>query len=385
MSLATEIRTLRALARAPSTQTAITFYAESASYWAYFEGLVEELTLRHEVPVTYVTSDADDALLAEPRPLVHAHYLRHLLPLWLAFCRARVLVMTVMDLGSGPLRRSIHDVQYVYVFHGLGSTHRACRERAFDQYDAIHCVGPHQVREVRRREELAGLPGKQLIEAGYPRLDRIRRARRARPKSRADGPTRVLVAPSWHAHNLVATCGTQLFDGLVATELDVTLRAHPETVRRDPASLERLARRYGPRLRLEDSVLSDDSLLESDVLVTDGSMIALEYAFGVERPVVWIDGPAKVRNPRWRELGYEPLESALRESIGVVVDPADVARLPATIERLVRERGRWSPTLAELARRHVFGLDRAASIGATDLLARAGLDVGATERAGVRP
>ena len=335
-----ELRSWIALVRSSSEHKAITFYAESAGYQAYYEGLIDELTRKHRVTITYLTSDRDDPILRREDDRVRAFYLRRLLPFYWAFCRARVLVLTLMDLGSFHLRRSINDVHYAYVFHGIGSTHRACRERAFDHYNSIHCVGPHTSREIRRREELAGLAPKELVSAGYPRLDRIRRLARNRSK-RELGRPRLLIAPSWHPDNLVAVCGTELLDAVTNAGFDVVLRAHPETVEREPAVLKRLEEHYGERLRVERSVRTDESLIWADVLITDRSMIALEFAFGTGTPSCGSTDQPRCANPNWRALGLEPLESTLRESLGIVVDPTEVASLPKRITALMADRARW--------------------------------------------
>jgi hypothetical protein len=39
-------------------------------------------------------------------------------------------------------------------------------ENSFDHYETLFCTGPHQVREIRRREELA-LPPKHLFDYGH--------------------------------------------------------------------------------------------------------------------------------------------------------------------------------------------------------------------------
>ncbi len=50
---------------------------------------------------------------------------------------------------------------------------------------------------------------------------------------------------------------------------------------------------------------TDDSLLRADVLICDISGIALEYVFGTERPVLFLDVPLKIHNPRFKELEKE--------------------------------------------------------------------------------
>jgi len=377
MPLLKELRSLfRLIARTPRSDKAITFYSEEEGYFAYFEGLVEELTQHAGATICYLTSDAADPILATKSERVRAFHLDRLLPFYMLFCRCQVFVMTLTDLHRFHLRRSIHPVHYVYAFHALGSTHMVCREGAFDHYDSMLCPGPHHVREVRRREQLAGLRPKQLIEAGYPRLDRICRARRARAGSNEPPPARriVLVAPSWHAGNLFDVCGVEPIEVLAAAGFHVIVRLHPETRKRAKALVAALASRFCgvDGVELEQSVLTDESLLRADVLVTDWSCVAFEFAFGTERPVIHVDVPRKVHNPRYQELDLEPFEVTMRSRIGVVVPPAEVARLGEVAARLVQERATWGPRIAELRAQHVFAPGQSARIGAEHILKLAG-------------
>ena len=81
--------------------------------------------------------------------------------------------MTLPDLGNLWLKRSVHPVEYVYVFHSMNSTHTSYRRGAFDNFDTILCVGPHHVDEIRKAEEVYGLPAKRLVEHGSTKLDRL--------------------------------------------------------------------------------------------------------------------------------------------------------------------------------------------------------------------
>ena len=83
------------------------------------------------------------------------------------------MVLTMLDLHNFHLKRSLHPVRYVYVFHSMGSTHMVDHANSYDHYDSLFCVGPHHVAEIRRREELHGLPPKHLFAHGYPRLERL--------------------------------------------------------------------------------------------------------------------------------------------------------------------------------------------------------------------
>ena len=353
----------------------IVFYAEHEGYQAYFEGILRELTERHETPLCYVTSDPNDPVLTQNNPLVATFFLRRLLPFFFLLVRCRALVMTLTDLHRYHLKRSVDpSVHYVYVFHSLVSAHMMYLEGAFDHYDSVLCVGEHHERELRALEAARGQKAKELVRGGYYRLDRIRDAFSRRASSNeAPSPRRVLIAPSWGEQNLLRLCGRELIAGCAAQGYQVTVRPHPEILRRTPEVIEALQREFAerPEVAFELSVATDDSLLEADVLICDCSGVALEYAFGTERPVLFLDVPYKIKNPNYEALGMEPIELGLRTEIGVLHPAERIEEVPAIVEKLIADREQYRERIRNARERYVFALGRSSQIGAEHVLAKA--------------
>jgi YidC/Oxa1 family membrane protein insertase len=112
------------------------------------------------------------------------------------------------------------------------------------------------------------------------------------------------------------------------------------------------------------SVASDSSLLMADVLISDYSGVALEYAFGTERPVLYLDVPIKISNQRYTELGIEPLELSLRSEIGVVLSPEEVESVPQVISDLIVNRVAYRKRITELRKACVYAFGHSSEIGA---------------------
>ncbi len=354
--------------RTRSEQKQIVFYAESAGYYAYFEGLVTELVDRRGVEVCYVTSDANDPILADRRKGLHPFYLRSLLPYFMILVKCRVFVLTLTDLHRYHLKRSMHPVHYVYLFHSLVSTHMMYRDGAFDHYDSILCAGPHHVEEITAYEKLRGVSPKRLVPAGYYRLERIYAEYQRRQVTPSDATFKatILVAPSWGEHHLLKTCGTELIGALLDSGFRVIVRPHPETVRREPELLAQLDRAFAGHdgYTLERSVRTDDSLLIADLLVCDLSGIALEYALGTERPVLFVDLPPKVQNPDYTALNREPIELALRREMGELMPGDDLTGVAERVNRMLSERDRYREKLAALRGRLVAEFGNSSVVGA---------------------
>ena len=354
--------------RVSKEEKAIVFYAESKNYYSNFEGLIKKLFDKYRQPLCYVTSDLGDPILQKSESLIRTFYLNKLLSFFMAFVNCRVFVMTLTDLNQFHLKRSINPVHYVYVFHALVSTHMIYRHGAFDHYDSILCCGPHHVEEIRRYEELNERPPKKLVEAGYYRLERIYEAYQRHPLENVCFATKgtILIAPSWGVANVLESCGDRLIDLLLEAGYEVIVRPHPETVRRSPDLMVLFASKFGnnPNFTLETSVATDDSLLRADILITDYSGIALEYAFGTERPVLFLDVPIKIRNQRFKEFGIEPLELSLRSEIGVIVSLKKLETVPEVISNLIANRVAYKEHIAELRKQYVYAFGHSSEIGA---------------------
>ena len=374
-----EIKDLyRFFRRTPSERRAVLFYSEHEGYYPYLEGIVDALTEWHRVAICYISSDASDPVFETTKDNLLPFYINRFLPLFMMIVKCRVFLMTLTDLNQFHLKRSFHPVHYVYVFHSLVSTHMIYRDGAFDHYDTILCAGPHHSEEIRKREAQRGLPSKQLIEAGYYRVERISsRYRRWRDEHKGSDRKTVLVAPSWGKENVIEACGERLVGLLLDAGYSVILRPHPETLKRAPQIVAALARRYERNefFLLERSVATDDSLLKADVLITDWSGIAFEYAFGTERPVLFMDVPRKVTNQQYAELGMTPLEDHSRAVIGKIVPPSSLELVPTVVAELCASREVYKDRIAAFRDQYVYAFGKASDIGAqyvVDRMSRSG-------------
>lgn len=363
-----EYRRFRKLDRA---ERRIVFYSESRQDWHHFEPIIARLTRELGRVVCYVTSDAADPGLSTGNPRVLPFLVRKGLLRIVLFqvLDADVLVLTMMDLGNFELRRSVHPVHYVYLFHSLGSTHMADFAASYDHYDTILCAGPHHVREIRRREELAKLPAKQLVEHGYARLEALLAERASNALPSDDEPPTLLVAPTWGPTSLLNVCGEPLVATLLEAGYRVIVRPHYMTAQQSPEVVARIRARFGehPRFAYEDRMGDTSSLFRSHLLVCDWSAMAIEWGLGLEKPALFIDVPARVRNPEWRALGLEPLESSIRSEIGAVLDPARLDEAPSLVDKLLADPASFRARAAALRERSVFNPGHSAQVAAAEI------------------
>jgi YidC/Oxa1 family membrane protein insertase len=355
----------------PADEKQIVFYAEHEGYFAYFEGLVNELVQECRQPICYITSDKNDPCLSRSIPGMHTFYLNKLLPYYMVLLKCKVFVMTLTELNQYQFKRSANPVHYVYVFHAMVSTHMMYTKGAFDHYDSILCTGDYQIKELRRYEELRSLNKKELVEAGYYRLERIHDNFKRYAAEKPDNPRKtILVAPSWGKDNILASCGEALIKILLENSYSVIVRPHPEAVRRAPEVIDALDKTFSshPDFFMERSVSTDDSLLKADLLISDCSGVVLEYAFGTERPVLFIDVPYKIQNKEYEELGMEPFELTLRDKIGIRVANGDLDSVIGAVEELLRKSDDYKEKITALRERNIFAFGTSSKVGADHIL-----------------
>lgn len=366
-----EWKGLQAFKRVPRAQRQIVFYSEGRGYWSWFEPVFQSLRREHDLPVLYVTSAADDPLLLDPPAGMRAFYIGEgsMRTLFFSTLDVDVLLMTMPDLQSFHIKRSPFSVHYAYLHHSIVSSHMIYRAEAFDHFDSILCVGPHHVAETRAREQAFGLPAKTLVEHGYGRLDGILAQGNTGPLPQRDAPIQVLVAPTWGVNGLIERHGIDAIKPLIDAGLRVVLRPHPRTRKLAASTLDEIARHYQnePRFRMDEDSDGNASLLGSDIMLSDWSGAALEFAFGLERPVIFADVPRKVLNPDYGRLAIEPLEVSAREQLGVVVPADQLDNLGKVAREMAKDSEKWQASLREARQRWIFNPGKSGDAAAAHL------------------
>jgi hypothetical protein len=355
-----------------SSDREIVFYSENNDSWVFFEPIITALLETYGKKICYLTSSVDDPVLAYQGDKIKGFYIGSGSVRTYLFwtLRANVMVMTMPDLETYQIKRSRRSrrVHYVYVFHGMVSTTMVYRLGAFDHFDALLCVGPYQIKEIQASEKLYKLKPKILIESGFGRLDSIIKEARNRPRRpvRGKGKKSILVAPTWGDQALLETCAFELLDILLENGYQVMYRPHPMTLRHRKKLLMELQKKFSQykNFEYESDVGSQESLHATDIIITDWSGIAIEYAFGLEHPVIFIDLPRKVNNHEYKNIPLEPIEVAIRSKIGAVIPPDRLKEVPKYIEELCSNPDSFVREIKKIRSESVYNLGASGAAGA---------------------
>ena len=356
----------------------LVIYSEKSGFYKYYEAIIEQLLAKSNITIHYVTNDPDDAIfaLAEKQPRIKPYYigLKKMIPL-MRLCEADIMVMTTPDLDKYYIKRSImkKDMEYVYVPHDMMSVHMGFREGALDAFDTIFCTGPHVAAEVRATEKAYDLPEKKLVEFGYPLADKLIEAgKQERENHVARERKEILIAPSWQEDNLLDSVIDDLIGALYCDEYHLTVRPHPEYVKRYGARMQAIVDKYqhmvGDGLSFELDFTANRSIYSADMLITDWSGIALEYCFATLRPAMFINTKIKCMNPNWEKIGLTPVEITLRDVVGVSVDKDEVAECRAVAKNLFARADEYEKKIADVLADHIYNQGKAGEIGANYLL-----------------
>ena len=361
-----EFQGYRAYKKLPKSYKKVVFYSESFQDWHHLKPLLNAL-LDEDIAVTYVTSDDKDPGLLKLSKKYRSIYIGKgfFRILFFQFLRAKLLILTMMDLNNFELKRSMHPVHYVYIFHSLTSTHMVDTEKSFDHYDTIFCAGPHQKKEIELREKNKDLKAKNLVPYGYPRIEKLIQLS-SKPKNEKKV---ILLAPTWGEQSIINLMGMEICSIILNQGYSLILRPHHETIKRSPQLIDEIENKYShlETFRLVREMGDAESLLQSDLLICDWSGTAIEYAFGLEKPIIFIDIPPRVRNPNWREIQSEPLEMSIREKVGRVICPSKLDELPSSISQLLNEDQISSSLIKSLREEFIYNLSDSEIIGREEI------------------
>lgn len=341
----------------------VVFYSEKSGFWKYFKDIAEELLKNSNLRIHYVTNDPEDQIfeLAKTEPRIVPYYIgpQKIIPLMMKM-DAEIVVMTTPDLDTYHIKRSYvrKDIEYIYTPHDPMSVHMSFREGAMDHFDTVLCVGPQQIQEIRKTEEVYGLPAKTLVECGYCLLDDMMSDWAKREKKPADGTKRILIAPSWNEDNILDSCVDELIRNLLKDGRKITVRPHPEYVKRYGPKLNALTDRWkdsvGEGLVFETDFSSNESLYEADILITDWSGIAYEYSYTTGKPTLFINTKMKMPNPNWEKIGITPLEISLRDQIGRSLNKDELGKAEEVIAEMESHPEEWKERITKVREQNIF-------------------------------
>ncbi len=348
----------------------LVFYSENTGYYKYMGDFIEYILDHTNLTVHYITSDPNDDIFEKEKQYenLKCYYIgfKRLIVLMMQM-DADIVAMTMPDLENFQIKRSYvrKDIEYIHMAHGLSSRNLTTRFGSLDHYDTIFCAGKHQVDEVRQTEKTYGLPEKKILECGFPLLDNMRRNYAAMPKKDENSPIKIVIAPSWQPDNIVDSCLDNILTSISGKGYDILVRPHPQHVRHQPEKMKRIAEQYSKNgdVFVQTDFSSNSEIFEADILITDWSSIAFEYAYTTYHPVLFINTPMKISNPKYEEIGVVPMDIWARDKIGKSISVEDTVDIDSVLKKMIESKDEYSESIEKLAEEYLYNPGESAKVG----------------------
>ena len=222
----------------------LVIFSDDKRYWKNFEPICRELDKRG-FDVAYMTASEDDPALNNPYEHIHGEFIGAGNKAFykLNFLNANVVFATTPGLDVYQWKRSKNVDYYVHIAH-MPNDITLYRMFGIDYYDAVLLSGDYQIDQVRKLEELRGLPEKELVKVGLPYMDDMAARLAADTETEDKSAKTVLLAPSWGKSAIFARFGGRIITELLKTDYHIIVRPHPQSVSSEkaiPSVFSRLA------------------------------------------------------------------------------------------------------------------------------------------------
>ena len=277
------------------------------------------------------------------------------------------VVMTMPDLENMQIKKSYvrKDVNYIYVPHGMTSLNMVMRKGSMDNYNSIFVASTYQKEEIKKTEEVYNLPKKELVEAGYPLLDDMIRDYDSylENNNEKNKIPEIIIAPSWQKDNIVDICVEEIVDNLLVGNYKIIVRPHPQHVKHMPQKMQQLKERYENNKNvIIQTDFTSSSVFESDLMISDWSGIAYEYAFATKKPVLFINTPMKVMNPEYEKIEIVPINITLRETIGAALELDELSKIKEKTDYLLKNAKKYKKTISDFVDNNIYNVGTSSDI-----------------------
>lgn len=265
-------------------------YSDHKRYWNIFAPICREFEKRGK-DVVYMTSSEDDPVFNCGYEHVKAEFIGEGNKAFakLNYVNASILLSTTPGLDVYQWKRSKDVKYYVHMLHAASEV-TLYRMFGIDYYDAILLSGDYQEKDIRKLENLRGLPQKELYKAGIPYMDEMV-ARLKNVPNQDEHPTTVLLAPSWGKSAILSRYGGKIIDTLLDTGYKIIIRPHPQSFASEKELMDKLMKEYPDSDHLEWNRDNDnfEVLRKSDILITDFSGVIFDFTLVYDKPIIYTD------------------------------------------------------------------------------------------------
>ena len=174
-----------------------------------------------------------------------------------------------------------------------------------------------------------------MYKYGYPRLEEIHKFK-IKNKSVADKKI-ILIAPSWGSNSITNLCIENIIQNLIIENFEVIYRPHNMSLINNKKIIDKILHKFSKfkNFKYDNSNNAFDSLLKADLLIADWGSTAADFSLGLEKPVIFIDTPPKIKNKDYKYIFSSAFEFEIKKNIGHIIEINNIKILPKKIAQVV--------------------------------------------------
>ena len=351
----------------------LVFYSESNGFYKYYRAIIEYLLKNTNLTIHYITSDYNDNIFKMEKENEHikAYYIeeKKLITLMMKM-DADVVVMTMPDIDNFHIKRSYlrKDIEYIYIPHGMDSINLTMRTCSTNNYDTIFVTDKYQRKEQEETNEVYNLKNRKIVDWGYSLLDdMISDYEKNKEKNKEKT---VLIAPSWQKDNIVDLCLNEILESIKDEKYKIIVRPHPQQVRHMKEKFEHMKEQYkdNKNIVIQTDFSSNSTVFNSDLVITDWSAIAFEYAYTTKKPVLFVDTPMKIMNPDYKKIKLEPFNIWARDKIGERISVEDCKNINKLVNKMLSSNLEYKEKIEKLMKDNIYNLGCSGEVGANYII-----------------
>jgi hypothetical protein len=314
-------------------------YNEGLQYWNVFKPIVEEFEKR-KISLHYFTSAEQDPFFKENYEYITGEFIDigNKAFIKLNFLEADICLMTTPGLEVYQLKRSKGVRHYAHILHDTGDA-TCYRLFGIDWFDSVLLTGEYQIADIRKLEQLRGMPEKKLPVVGSSYLDVYNEKIKLLAVNN-DHQFTVLVSPSWGPGSLLHEFGEKLLDPLSATGYKVIIRPHPQSRTSEKEILEQLEKKYKdkPQFEWDYSPENITSLSKTDIMISDFSGIIFDFIFLFNKPVIYSNAFFNLEMYDASDLDHIPWRFEAVKKFGVELKKDDPKNIAEIIKKAIDDK-----------------------------------------------
>lgn len=233
----------------------------------------------------------------------------------------------------------------VHIFHSPVSMHQLYAEGSFDGFDIFFAIGPHHKKELGAYMPKRGKKNIRIFEIGCEVIDKLLNSQVQKTTGRIKT---VIYAPSWGEESSLAINGKEIIAKLLNLDLKVIFRPHSLSYKVQKGLIADISFAFSGKEHFSIDKADNSNFIDNsvDLMISDWSGAAFEFALGYHKPVVFIDTPQKIFNRNWPKYLIEPgVEFEYRNRLGSVI--RDPEELPVVIKCLNQNYAEFSKRITD--------------------------------------